>query len=67
MKKLLSVVAIVSMVLLSFNAHSKLAGNRLSANKLGVNGSPLNGVSLNGADQILNLRSLAQASLVKAP
>jgi hypothetical protein len=62
MKKLLSVIAIVSMVLLSFNAHS-----RLSANGIAANGSSLNGVSVNSADQILNLRSLAQAPLVKAP
>jgi hypothetical protein len=61
MKKLLSVVAIASMVLLSFNAHSRLSANKLSANKLGVNG-----VSLNGIDQTLNLRGLAQAPLVKA-
>ena len=62
MKKLLSVVAIVSMVLLSFNAHSRLAGN-----SLGANGSSLNGVSVNGVDHPLNLRGLAQAPLVKAP
>ena len=67
MKKLLSVVAIVSMVLLSFNAHSSLGANRLSANKLGLNGSSLNGVSVNGVDHPLNLRGLAQAPLVKAP
>lgn len=51
MKKLLSVVAVVSMVLVSINAYSKLAAN---------------GVSLNGVDHTLNLRSLAQAPLVKA-
>lgn len=63
MKKLLSVVAVVSMVLVSLNAHSKLGANKLGANKLG-----LNGVSLNGVDQTpaLNLRGLAQAPLVKA-
>ena len=63
MKKLLSVIAVVSMVLVSFNAHSGLAGNRLGANKI-----ILNGVSLNGVDQTqtLNLRGLAQAPLVKA-
>lgn len=56
MKKLLSVVAIASMVLLSFNAHSKLATNKLATN----------GVSLNGLDQTLNLQGLAQAPLIKA-
>lgn len=56
MKKLFSVVAIASMVLLSFNAHSKLAANKLAAN----------GVSLNGLDQTLNLRGLAQVPLIKA-
>ena len=63
MKTLLSVVAIASMVLLSVNAHSKLALNKLGLNKLA-----LNGVSLNGADPApaLNLRGLAQAPLVKA-
>ena len=61
MKKLLSVVAVVSMMLLSLNAHSKLAANKLSANKLAANG-----VSLNGVDHTLNLRGLAQAPLVKA-
>jgi hypothetical protein len=66
MKKLLSVVAIASMVLLSFNAHSKLAANKLAANKLAANGVSLNGVSMNGADQSLNLRGLALAPLVKA-
>jgi hypothetical protein len=60
MKKLLSVVAVVSMVLLSLNAHSKLAANKLAANKLAANG-----VSL-GVDHTLNLRGLAQAPLVKA-
>lgn len=62
MKKLLSVVAIASLVLLSLDAHSRIAANRLAGN-----GVSLNGVSVNGADQILNLRSLAQAPLVKAP
>ena len=57
MKKLLSVVAVASLVQLSLDAHSRL----------GANGSSLNGVGLHGADQILNLRSLAQAPLVKAP
>ena len=61
MKKLFSVIAIASMVLLSVNAYSKLA-----ANKLAANGVSLNGVSMNGADQILNLRGLAKAPLVKA-
>ncbi len=61
MKKLLSVVAIASMVLLSFNAHSKLAANKLGLNKLATNG-----VSLNGLDQTLNLRDLAQVPLIKA-
>ncbi|QQS55236.1 MAG: hypothetical protein IPM89_05350 [Candidatus Competibacteraceae bacterium] len=56
MKKLFSVVAIASMVLLSFNAHSKLAANKLAAN----------GVSLNDLDQTLNLRGLAQVPLIKA-
>lgn len=56
MKKLLSVVAIASIVLLSFNAHSKLATNKLATNS----------VSLNGVDHTLNLRGLAQAPLVKA-
>jgi hypothetical protein len=63
MKKLLSVIAVVSMVLVSLNAHSKLATNKLATNKLAVNG-----VSLNGVDQTqtLNLRGLAQVPLVKA-
>ncbi|MDS4041751.1 MAG: hypothetical protein RKP20_11295 [Candidatus Competibacter sp.] len=60
MKKLFSIVALASMVLLSINAHSKLA-----VNKLATNGVSLNGVSLN-IDQTLNLRGLAQAPLVKA-
>jgi hypothetical protein len=42
MKKLFSIVALASMVLLSINAHSKLA-----VNKLATNGVSLNGVSLN--------------------
>ena len=62
MKKLLSVVAIASLMLLSLDAHSELGANKLSANKI-----ILNGVGLHGADQILNLRSLAQAPLIKAP
>lgn len=61
MKKLFSVVAITSLVLLSLDAHSKL-----SANKLATNGVSLNGASLNGADHPLNLGGLAQAPLVKA-
>jgi hypothetical protein len=56
----------VSLVLLSLDAHSKIATNKIATNKLPVNGVSLNGVSLHGADQILNLRSLAQAPLVKA-
>lgn len=62
MKKLLSVVAIASLMLLSLDAHSGLGANKISANKI-----ILNGVGLHGADQILNLRSLAQAPLIKAP
>ena len=61
MKKLFSVVAITSLVLLSLDAHSKL-----SANKLATNGVSLNGASLNSADHPLNLGGLAQAPLVKA-
>jgi hypothetical protein len=56
MKKLLSVVAVVSIVLVSLNAHSKLAVNKIATN----------GVNLNGSDHTLNLRGLAQAPLVKA-
>ncbi len=66
MKKLFSVVAITSLVLLSLDAHSKLSANKLAANKLATNGVSLNGASLNGADHPLNLVGLAQAPLVKA-
>lgn len=61
MKKLLSVVAIASLVLLSLDAHSKLAANKLAVNKLAVNG-----VGLNNVGSAPNLRDLAQAPLVKA-
>ncbi len=63
MKKLFSVVAIASLVLLSLDAHSKLAANKLALNKLALNGVDLN---LNGIGYVPNLRGLAQAPLVKA-
>jgi len=71
MKKLLSFVAIMSMLFLSLNAYSKLAANGtslngVSLNSLAFNKLSANGIPVNGVDQTLNIRSLAQAPLVKA-
>lgn len=76
MKTLLSFVAVASLVLLSLDAHSKLATNGESLNGVGMNGLvsnklatnkiATNGIGLNGLSQTVDLRGLAQAPLVKA-